>query len=284
VGVYKLLDILLPPGGESFGILRPDGSRRPAFDAYSTTVRHLGGFTFPVARQQTDDFYSFTFERPQGTTRVLWARGAADVTVRLPALADEALLVSATGEEETIEARNGFYRLRLGGARCTPACDIGGPPVFVVESGESPSALAVPTINPMAVVLATVTPTATPNITATTIALSATPTRTPAPSATPTATPTASLTPTATVTSSPSPSATPSPTAAPPTATATAQPTTAPAIADTGNDQPPAADADTQTTATPSTTPALGSWLFLGAGVLLAGLLGMIYVQRRKVG
>ena len=44
VGIYKLLDILLPPGGESFGILRPDASRRPAFDAYQTTVRYLGGF------------------------------------------------------------------------------------------------------------------------------------------------------------------------------------------------------------------------------------------------
>ena len=89
--------------------------------------------TYPVGRQRTADFYSFTFNRPEGVTRVLWARRGNDVTLQLPALAGEALLVSATGEERTLRAVNGFYRVQLGGARCAPACDIGGPPVFVVE-------------------------------------------------------------------------------------------------------------------------------------------------------
>jgi len=256
VGVYKLLDILLPPGGESFGILRPDGSRRPAFDAYQTTVRYLNGFTYPVGRQQTRDFYSFTFNRTGGVTRVLWARRAVTVTVRVPALANEALLVSATGEEEPLRAVNGYYRVTLGGARCTPECDIGGPPVFIVETGLAARPTAVSTVNPAAT-LATLTPTATPNARLTRIALSATPT------GTPTETATASLTPTPTDT--PAPTATP----VPPTATATA--TVSPSPTPTATPAPAAGDGGSS----------ISSWLFLGAAVVLAGMLGLVYARRR---
>ncbi len=261
VGVYKLLDILLPPGGESFGILRPDGSRRPAFDAYQTTVRYLSGFTYPVGRQQTRDFYSFTFNRPEGVTRVLWARRDVAVTVRVPALAGEALLVSATGEEKPLRAANGTYRVTLGGARCTPDCDIGGPPVFIVETGLAARPAAVPTVNPAAT-LTTLTPTVTPNARLTRIALSVTPTGTPTMTATASLTPTPTDTPTLTRT----PTATPIPPM--PTATATASPSPTPSA-----------------TATPA--PAVGggasiaSWLFLGAAVVLAGMLGLAYVRRR---
>jgi hypothetical protein len=163
-GRRPLLDILLPEGGESFGILRPDGSRRPAFDAYRTTVRYLGGFTYPVGRQRTADFYSFTFNRPEGVTRILWARRAADVTVQLPALADEARLVSATGEEQALRAVGGFYRVRLRGARCVPACDVGTAGVCRGERRRQRRQPRRSTVNPTTVVLATVvTPTATAN-------------------------------------------------------------------------------------------------------------------------
>ena len=271
VGVYKLLDILLPEGGESFGILRPDGSRRPAFDAYRTTVRYLGGFTYPVGRQRTADFYSFTFNRPEGVTRVLWARRAADVTVQLPALADEALLVSAAGEEQTLRAVGGFYRVRLRGARCAPACDVGGPPVFVVESDvRKTAATAMATINPTTVVLATATATPTANVTAAIIALSATPT------ATATATPEATETPTASPTPLPTDTPTPTATAAPPTptppATATA-PATEIALAATPSAPGP--------TATNDGGGLVASWLFLGAAVVLAGVLGVAFFRRR---
>nr|MBP6789456.1 hypothetical protein [Promineifilum sp.] len=267
VGVYKLLDILLPEGGESFGILRPDGSRRPAFDAYRTTVRYLGGFTYPVGRQRTADFYSFTFNRPEGVTRVLWARRAADVTVQLPVLAAEARLVSATGEEQALRAVGGFYRVRLRGARCAPACDVGGPPVFVVESGETATAAtAVATVNPTTVVLATVTPTATANVTATVIALSATPT------ATPTTTPEATATPTAS--STPRPTDTPPPTAtiALPIAT-DAPPATEIALAATQAAPDDPTDSDGRAP--------MASWVFLGAAVVLAVVLGAALYRRR---
>ncbi|MCA9933689.1 MAG: hypothetical protein KC415_07195, partial [Anaerolineales bacterium] len=55
IGVYKLVDIHLPPGGESWGLLRPDKSLRPAYFAYKTMVDQLSGFTNPVTVQNTAD-------------------------------------------------------------------------------------------------------------------------------------------------------------------------------------------------------------------------------------
>ncbi|WP_374687913.1 hypothetical protein [Promineifilum sp.] len=267
VGVYKLLDVLLPPGGESFGILRPDASRRPAFDAYQTIVRYLGGFTYPVMRQATSDFYVFTFRRPAGITRILWARTADAVTVRLPALTDEALLVSATGEERSLRALKGYYQVRLGGARCSPACDIGGPPVFVVESGAGDTrAQVVATVDPTRAILAT--PTVTP--TADRRPRTATPTAT--------STPQASATPTATETATASPTAAASPTTpATPTLTATPQVVTL------------ALAASPAPAATPTVAPAeMGnrvttSWLFIGAAVVLGAILAFFVIRQRHV-
>lgn len=299
IGVYKLLDVQLPPGGESFGILRPDGSRRPAFDAYQTTIRYLEGFTYPVGRQQAPGFYAFTFKRPEGVTRILWARTASDVTVRLPALAEEAVLVSATGEEQPLRALDGYYQLRLRGARCSPACDIGGPPVFVVENATPEErADALPTIDAQTVRVMTATPTPTadhrPTSAATpaddgqqTPANAATPTaeltETPAPSetamATPTTTPTETPPPTATATAvqatvAPQPSAT---ALAPPGAgTDAAVPGTA--LAEVAPSPTVAAVASAG--ATEASQGTIASWLFLGAAAVLAAML-LFFVVRR---
>ncbi len=157
ISVYKLVDVNLPPGGESWGLIRPhDFSKRPAYYAYHTLIRQTAGFIPPVRQQQGDLYQLVTFERPQGLTRVLWARGQAPVSVTLPATAASASLVSALGEVQTILAEEGVYRLELAGARCYGECYMGGPPVFVVEpeisSAPPPTATAVPSTT------ATVTP------------------------------------------------------------------------------------------------------------------------------
>jgi hypothetical protein len=284
IGIYKLLDVLLPPGGESFGILRPDGSRRPAFDAYHTTIRYLEGFTYPVGRQQEEEFYAFTFKRPEGFTRVLWARNANDLILRVRALADEAQVVSATGESYTISAHQGYYRIRLRGARCTPACDIGGPPIFLVESGAEELKMdKVPTIDPASAILATATPTPLATATAGPGTVEATPVEATAePTLTPTAPPTATATPSPTATASPTMTPNPSPTgtATEPAAVAeVAAPTTPVAtVASSISADAPLSDA-------PDSPPgfSIASWLFIGAGVALAGVLGFYLVRQRNL-
>lgn len=178
VGVYKLVDVLLPEGGESFGIVRPDFSQRPAFDAYRTTVEYLSGFTYPVITQEEPAFYNVAFKRPQGVTRVLWARQAADVIIEVPALAEEALIVSASGLKRPIRAVEGVYPIKLPGARCYDQCNVGGPPIFLVEfvPDQLPGYVrTIPTIDASTVVV-TPAPRAT---------LPATPAPTPAAAATP---------------------------------------------------------------------------------------------------
>jgi len=272
IGVYKLFDFLLPPGGESFGIMRPDGSRRPAFYAYKTLVRYLSGFTYPVERQQTPSFYAFTFHRPAGVTRILWARSADDVTLQVPALAAEALLVSATGDEQaTLRARGGYYQIRLRGAHCEPACDIGGPPVFLVESGSGARASdPVATINPTRAVLATPTATLTPtvtstlNATATIMALTASPTPSSTPTVLPTATPVASPTPTATA-----------------SAMATAAPMVIVALPTATRAAPAVETPLVNNAAGASGGVPIASWVFLGAGVVLGSFLVLALYRRR---
>lgn len=194
IGVYKLLDIALPEGGESFGILRPDQSKRPGFEAHRTVVERLAGFT-AVSQTSTRQHHQVTFEKPFGQTHVLWSRTAVSHTLALTATLPTADLYSATGDFlGQIEPTNGVYTLTLGGATCLPAeCLVGGPPIFLVEELPPPTPTPTPTETPSP------TPTLTPSATPT-----ATPTNTP--------TPTPTNTPTATPTSTPTPTPTPVPT------------------------------------------------------------------------
>ncbi len=143
IGVYKFSDVLVEPGGESFGLLRADFSERPAFAAQRAAIRLLRDFT-TVSASSTPDYHLVTFSHADRVTRVLWSRGPAALTVRLPALADSARLVALSGAEEPLAASAASYEIALGGARCYEECIIGGPPVFVVEAAPLSSAARAP--------------------------------------------------------------------------------------------------------------------------------------------
>jgi hypothetical protein len=263
IGVYKLIDVQLPPGGESFGILRPDFSQRPAYFAYQTTIKYLSGFTYPVQRQQTANYFIVSFPKPGGMTRVMWARTAAAVTVNAPALATSALLVTATGETSQITPTNGAYIINLAGARCYGECIVGGPPIFLVEEGITVE--VAPTAPPSQPLAATFTPVVTATATLS-------PTLTPTASHTPTRTPTATHTPEPTATDTPEPTATHTGTATT-VATATTLPATVP---------PPTATL-TLSLVAESVAVEQTSWWFLGAGTGLGMvLLALTWLQRRK--
>lgn len=292
IGIYKLLDILLPPGGESFGILRPDGSRRPAFDAYRTTIEYLQDFTFPVGRQREDNFYAFSFKRPESVTRVLWSRNSMDMILKVPALADEALLVSALGDKKrTIQAYNGYYRIQLRGARCTPECDIGGPPVFLVEEVRDDFMVqSIPAIASEDSILATATPTPTSlsefetpeseailTVSSPASELTATSTAFPQNTSTPTSTPT----PLPTITASPSvtPPATLALAAVEPVSPSGGREDNLEAVVETSrsdnsNEAPIPLMADSSRI--------YNSWVFMGIAVFVAGILVLVAVRHRQ--
>jgi hypothetical protein len=230
VAVYKWLDNDLPPGFEPFGLIRPDYSRRPAYDAYRLITTHYRG-TVSAKEDRRSLHTVVTLDRRALTTRVLWARTQAEATATVPALASQARLVDQTGAEQAIEPVDGQYTVTLPGAPCTDkrGCIIGGATYLLVEetSGTvSPTATGVPApegtavLTPTAVLSPTVSvsPDAAPTVSPT-----ASPTLMPPPTETSTQTPTATVTPTDTPTTAPT--ATPSAT---PTSTATPSPTPLP--------------------------------------------------------
>lgn len=281
IAIYKLVDVNLEPGGESWGLVRPnDFSRRPAYFAYKTTIDYLAGFEYPIRREMSGNHYLFTFNRPQGVTRLMWARNQSAVTLRLPALAESALLVQTTGEATPITPVNGVYEITLEGARCYGECLMGGPPLFLVEEGvraEGGTSAQPPVVNPAPTAVsadsddeATVEPTVAATVAVTetvapTVTLTSEPTSTP--TVRPTRTPTATAVP---------PTATAEPTAAPTdipaTEVAALPPTAAPTLA------APAADSAALDEATGNRA----SFFLLGTAVLLAILLAVGWRVRNR--
>ncbi len=135
VEFYKLQNTADHPESiEPYGLLRGDGSPRPALAAYRVAATYLAGFT-QAYRQRAGAVEAVTFERGERTTTVLWATGRSKVRVRVAALAPEALLIDEHGAVRPIRAANGAYVVELPGAICshTP-CIIGGAPRLLVEA------------------------------------------------------------------------------------------------------------------------------------------------------
>jgi len=222
IAVYKMIDKSsdVHANPEPYGLVRADGSLRPAFHAYQVVTTYFVGFRQAslVRRGEIDQV---TIDRGERTTTVLWNRSPATQTITVQAIASQAILVNKEGEIRTLTAGNGQYVLTLPGALCSDptGCFIGGSPLLLVEEGP-PSARGL--LQPTSTPTATPTSTATPSPTATpTLSPTNTPTPTVTPSPTPTPTRTPSPTPTVTATNTPSPTLT-----SPPAATATSIPTT----------------------------------------------------------
>ena len=196
IAVYKLLDFpAYPPGYEPYGLVRSDGTRRPAFEALRTVITHFSG-TRSARLDRTAARSLVTLDRGDKTTRVLWARGKANVSVSLPAFAPQATLVRHTGEARIITPVDGAYPLTLPGALCNDprhGCALGGAPLIVVEDAPpsaAPQSQATGDIPPVITPSPTSTPTSAPS---------------PSPTFTPTATPSSTSMPTAILAPSPTP-------------------------------------------------------------------------------
>ncbi len=146
----------------SYGLLRVDNSRRPAFDAFRVVSKYFAGVQ-KTTWLQLGEITIVTLERDGQTTTVLWNMSASPTTFTLNAIATQALLVDEQGNEQVIQANNGLYVIQLPGAGCSngpEACFIGGPPRLVVEVGSPEQRVAL-------LPLASATPTPIPPPTAT---------------------------------------------------------------------------------------------------------------------
>lgn len=234
IAIYKLRDTEddREANPEPFGLVRMNGSRRPAFTTYRVAVQYLSDF-MTVSRERWNEVGEFRVTQPGRTTTVLFSRLPAPQRAEVEATAETAVLVTMWGGRQEITAEDGVFTVDLPPALCTQSigdyCMIGGSTYYLVQSdsGEEPpeaplapgqatpqpdpdlpTHTATPTNTPIPT--RTATPTQTPSATATaTSTETAEPTMTP--SYTPSMTSTATPLPTNTLTPAPSPSVFPSP-------------------------------------------------------------------------
>lgn len=223
VAVYKMADTESDRAAnpEPFGLVRLDGSRRPAFTAYRTAATYLAGFRSGTWDRR-DDISIVTINRGDQTTTVVWERRGAPQTAMIPARTARALLVDIRGGARTVYADRGYYYIDLPPAICMRGCQIGGLPYMLVEQAPAGSDTApVPAsptpspTEPPTEVADPASPTARPTEPPSSPTATASPTD-PAPTPSPTATSHATSTATSTVTATPTPTASSTATAAPP--------------------------------------------------------------------
>jgi hypothetical protein len=285
IAVYKLIDAGLPPGGEPFGLLRPDHSRRPAFVAYQMVTEYFAGTV--SARVTRDPLWAqVTLNRGGRTTRVLWARTDQPVALRVPALAAEALLVDQEANSQAIPAIEGLFELALPPARCVDAqagCFIGGPTLLLIEDApaeDMAAPIAMGTATPIPEPTTAITVTQAVTVPATLPVSAPSPVLTPTPTAIPTRTPAPLPTTRApTLTAPPPTEPAPSPTAAAtPIPVAVVSPSPLPTAVPTALPDP-AAGLGSPSGSARSSSP--GQWLGLLALFAAAGLAGFALWRAR---
>ncbi|MBN1286549.1 MAG: hypothetical protein JXB47_14215, partial [Anaerolineae bacterium] len=98
VSFYKFADGNIAAGAESFGLIRADGSRRPAYGALKTVTTYFDGVESARLHLGRRAF-AVTLTFPDGRTAyVLWARTDQPVTAAVTATADRAKVVTAAGD------------------------------------------------------------------------------------------------------------------------------------------------------------------------------------------
>jgi hypothetical protein len=231
MAIYKMADVPADHAAnpEPFGLVREDGSRRPAFSAFQVGSSYLAGFTEASLTERNDLYTVVTVKRGEaGWTTVAWTRQPSPQTISVAAHVNQATLVNWNGSKQTITARDGKYEIEIAGGTCTGGCIIGGAPRLIVEGAIGTAKIDAPSNPSSRVAQATATIAATPaagTISATeavTVTATPRPTKTTTLTATATATATATRTRTATATATLRPSSTATATSAP---SPTVQPT-----------------------------------------------------------
>lgn len=159
VAVYKMSDRPhIEPWEEPFGLVRPDGSRRPAYEALKSIIRLFSG-TQTAEWDDHDAYAAVTLDQGEKTTTLLWNWTSEELPVQIAAVAPSAELISPDAPSASITPEAGQYRLTLPPAECGSGghCDIGGKPLILVEAGAAhlrgqfvpPTATAQPANTPL---------------------------------------------------------------------------------------------------------------------------------------
>ena len=139
LSVYKMLDDAeLPPEAEPFGLVRADGSPRPAYTALQVALRYFAGVTSGEVERK-HDVVRIALHRDGERVTVLWNQSPQRIQASVPAVAAEALLVEKNGQSRPLTPNRGSYNLELEPAtyHTVPGMPdfyaIGGSPLLILE-------------------------------------------------------------------------------------------------------------------------------------------------------
>jgi hypothetical protein len=166
MSIYKMVDERVEGAGELYGLVRNDGSVRPAFQAFQTAVRYMSTPTSAVytwdgaADPPSDDQLTrlsqsnadhtqwiwpaavnrVTLERGPERVTVVWNASPKLVTAHIPAVTRSAQVIDKFGRDTgEVVARDGQYQLELYPTRNNTdprdpsAYLVGGDPRLIVE-------------------------------------------------------------------------------------------------------------------------------------------------------
>lgn len=142
IGVYRLVDA--PDEDQPWGLVRADGSPRPAFDAYRTVI-DLFGPTLAAAHYPHTAAELIGLEQPGRVVWVMWARDTMPVQFILTVgeVGARGRLYSVQGRAGTIQAARydwpAAFTVETGGAQRDPHgfLVVGGPPqMLALDRGE----------------------------------------------------------------------------------------------------------------------------------------------------
>jgi hypothetical protein len=138
ISVYPMYDGDAPPGNELMGMVRQDGSTRPAYQALKTVTRYLNGVRSGTVERE-GDAVKITLQQDSATVVVAWSQAPRSAELAIPARKASARLVDKLGRESTLAPVDGFYRLHLDPATANTMNGdpstyfIGGNPLLVIE-------------------------------------------------------------------------------------------------------------------------------------------------------
>lgn len=140
VQFYKMQDGPIE-GGEPYGLVRNDGTLRPAYVALQAAAKYLLG-PGRVTYTPKDGVAQVVIDNGRQRTTVAWAMRPTATDARVPQMGTKAIAVDKYGLERRLEpsTTSPYYDLRLAPATANTAADpadfiIGGDPVIVVEDG-----------------------------------------------------------------------------------------------------------------------------------------------------
>lgn len=130
-------------GGEPFGLLRNDGSTRPAFTSYQVAARYFAGIqSASYTHDAGSGVTKVTMQRPGERVTVLWTMSPAGGSASVDALGAQALKIDKWGQAEPIQASGGRFTVGLAGATANSNSGdrhdyvVGGDPVILVERSD----------------------------------------------------------------------------------------------------------------------------------------------------